>query len=681
MHLPNLIYNRSLVLTVFYIVLFYLFITPFSLAINGQGVSANYLFVFFPIVSLLINREISWPPRSALFFMAILGLIFLVGSINQIDQYDLILRRSASFVIFISIFAFMFVSIDSDMIRAFKLTIVLFTLYESSLVLFKFISVDGNNIGYYAKGLLGSQRIGFIYIIAFWLIALFKTQNKAFKVAKFFALYLVLIGTLLTYSRSCVVGLFGSLSLYFIYIFIYTYKDTRSITTSLLKLSSKVLYLTLLLSLFILFFKGPVNFYFAKIYTYAFTSVSATPKISKDTIIYHAKIDELVAKNVSLSLIRKTSEGNVASEEGPIKKINEINQITPIKKINEINQRKASSDAETIKKILEINELVEQHKVSSSLVMKSYIDAEINSFIFTNSSQRKLLSIIINQISESNEANITQQDINKAAKELVRVHAIEDQVQKYVSRCFQALSKANQTNDQIKIKNATQAYEASIEMEKITFKDFDDQQKILVKAFNRRNFILFKNMALGLQKSIKNEKKRKNSTIESKIKIEQRIHDFETLFSLVLEKSVLLEEVIKAVNLSEHNNSKTSLGYRVYMHKLVFEKTLERPLTGSSFLGVWSLFDNKEGSAHSQYIDILFRVGFFAFIIYLTYVFKVLHFLFKKESGLFFGFVGFSLVGLLHETIKLSQGAFVFAFLFAMWAQRNHLLKYYEKSP
>jgi len=115
------------------------------------------------------------------------------------------------------------------------------------------------------------------------------------------------------------------------------------------------------------------------------------------------------------------------------------------------------------------------------------------------------------------------------------------------------------------------------------------------------------------------------------------------------------------------------------MHKKVFDQTYQNPLTGSAFLGVWTLFKNSEGSAHSQYLDILFRVGVIAFIVYLLFLFKVTLFLYKKDVALFFGFIGFLFFGMFHETIKLSQGGFIFAFLFAMWAQRKHLLKYYAK--
>ena len=130
MQLSNSLLNESNILKILYIVLFYVFVSPYSLYIDNQGVSANYLFVFFPLIALLIKREIAWPPKSVFFFMAMLSLIFLVGSIVQVEHYDLILRRSASFFVFMSIFAFMFVRMDSDMIRAFKFAIILFSLYE-----------------------------------------------------------------------------------------------------------------------------------------------------------------------------------------------------------------------------------------------------------------------------------------------------------------------------------------------------------------------------------------------------------------------------------------------------------------------------------------------------------------------------------------------------------------------
>ena len=44
-------------------------------------------------------------------------------------------------------------------------------------------------------------------------------------------------------------------------------------------------------------------------------------------------------------------------------------------------------------------------------------------------------------------------------------------------------------------------------------------------------------------------------------------------------------------------------------------------------------------------------------------------YLYKNDMGLFLGYVGILVFGLFHETFKLSQGAFLFAFLVGMWAQ------------
>ena len=73
MQLNNFVLSKSIILKILYIALFYIFVTPYSVAIANQGVSANYLFVFFPLIVLCIKKEISWPPRSVLIFIAILS--------------------------------------------------------------------------------------------------------------------------------------------------------------------------------------------------------------------------------------------------------------------------------------------------------------------------------------------------------------------------------------------------------------------------------------------------------------------------------------------------------------------------------------------------------------------------------------------------------------------------------
>ena len=850
MYFPNFIYNRSFALTVFYFFLFYLFITPYSIAIDGQGISANYLFVFFPIISLLINREMTWPPTSALLFMVILGLIFLVGSISQVDQYDLILRRSASFVIFMSIFAFMFVRLDLDMIRAFKLVIVLYTLYESSLVITKFINIDGNNIGYYAKGALGSQRIGFIYIMGFWLIALLKTPHKAFRVAKFFALYLALCAILLTYSRSCVVGLIGSTITYFIYILINTYMDSRSISATVLKFSSKALYLFMLLALFAIFFKGPVNFYTSKIFTYIVMTFSeelspsmkidlnsklaklktnvpfemSEAELKESSLIQKSelanidkiKVEQLVLSNaeeiekneieivkletlmdqitdeqdISLIKLKKIGSSNLnleerillddgfeeleeltkeakileekalseikilediieSSEDIKQKKLAKAKAIEVARQLEEAKEREklAKARAKELKIARQLEEAKEREKLAKAkaievarqleeakaieklakakalvvarqleeakereklakaeaneaikiLQMQKALELskqkEDNNLLFLNflesgldninisPSQKELFNFISNQVIEMEEVNAAQQDLFEAYEEEERLRKINEELQKQLAQRAQEVFRAELTDDALIIGNARYAYDEYNQMEKITYREWDNQKDKINDINKLLNFNLFRLMTIELEVLLneKNAQLKSTKVQESINKINQKISDINVLFFPMMEKSINLEKRIRNINMTEHSNNKSSLGYRVYMHKLVLEKTFQSPLIGSSFLGVWSLFENQEGSTHSQYLDILFRVGVVAFIIYLLFIWRVTLFLYKKELALFLGFVGYSLVGLLHETIKLSQGGFVFAFLFAMWAQRKNLLKYYEK--
>ena len=78
------------------------------------------------------------------------------------------------------------------------------------------------------------------------------------------------------------------------------------------------------------------------------------------------------------------------------------------------------------------------------------------------------------------------------------------------------------------------------------------------------------------------------------------------------------------------------------------------------------MFENSGCSAHNQYGDVLFRTGFFGFIVYIYFLFSILNHLRKKNRDLFFGFLAILIYGFVHETFKLSQGAFILAFLSAM---------------
>jgi hypothetical protein len=649
MQLNNSFLSRSNILTIFYIFLFYVFVFPYSIGIDGQGISANYLFVFFPLIALLIKREIAWPPKSVFFFMAMLSLIFLVGSIAQVEHYDVILRRSASFLVFMSVFTFMFVRMDSDMIRAFKFAVVLWTFSETFVTTLEYISIDGNNLAHYAKGLLGSQRTGFIYLVGFWIIILFKTQNSALKIVKFLAAYVVLAGLFLTYSRSSILGLIGSSGVYFIYLVITSFKNSKSNTTFIKKVFSKLFYLIMLFALVVAFFPGPVDYY---------SSTIINPIIS--TEVRYAEIEYSEASN------RIT----IASEKEEMDNIENIDNIDSITKSKEL-------------------EISEQNlsKAEAFVNEKLYIENKMQILVFD---RLKKLAYAKDQAMNIKRVeairSLYKDSYDKAEADRIYWkdgHTTTDAENTAID-AEQTRLQALDGGDPNEVVEAERIYKEYVEKNDITNKNFVDAQLEVKRAKAQLDLTLTEEYLIELKKLLFDTEKQLEIAKEQESikKIKQKIYDINYQIASMKEKAVFFatlydEESALKLRLEDQTSS---IGYRAFMHKKVFAYTYQNPLTGSAFLGVWSLFENREGSAHSQYLDILFRVGVFAFIAYLLFLYKVTLFLYRKDLGLFFGFIGFLLVGTFHETIKLSQGAFIFSFFFAMWAQRQYLQKDNEKT-
>lgn len=121
-----------------------------------------------------------------------------------------------------------------------------------------------------------------------------------------------------------------------------------------------------------------------------------------------------------------------------------------------------------------------------------------------------------------------------------------------------------------------------------------------------------------------------------------------------------------------YNILESSEGFRIFMISKVFDYLSASPLFGSGYLGVWSMFEDLQGSAHNQFLDVLFRTGIIGFTLFMYLLFKIMSFLFKqKEKGLFYGVIGVLCIGFFHETFKLSHGAFIFAFLVGMTFQAD----------
>lgn len=116
-----------------------------------------------------------------------------------------------------------------------------------------------------------------------------------------------------------------------------------------------------------------------------------------------------------------------------------------------------------------------------------------------------------------------------------------------------------------------------------------------------------------------------------------------------------------------YDELESSEGYRLYMIRQVFSYLSDNPFFGAGFLGVWVMFADLNGAAHNQLLDVLFRTGIVGFLIYLYFIGRILIRLFKaNEIALLCGLVGVLAIGMFHETFKLSQGSFLFAFLVAV---------------
>ena len=807
--------SRSNLLKVFYIGLFYVFISPYSISFQNQGVSVNYLFVFFPIIALVIKKQISFPPKSIFWFIALLSIIFLFGFLSESNNQEFF-RRSASFVLFMSVFTLVFVKLDSDMLQSFKLAIILWAFVDASARIIEFIQIDGNAVGFYAKGILGSQRIGFVYLMGLWITATLSIQNNVFKIAKFIVLFILLTGIFITYSRSSIFGLAMSTAVYFIYYSIILFKYSSSIKTALIKIFVKVAYFFTLLILIFVFFHGSTNYYLQTIFKFVISTqlelleddelslytseknktqlqietqieqpkyqllinienrradllskyqdqVSQNKikyseildKVSQDQLNLQSKLEAKLLADQQAEAQRKLEADQQAEaqrkleeedpklkdaikeaelladqqaetqrkleEEDPklkdaIKKAEllaeQVEEKRKFKEKNNAQVRELENIIKTAKMVyitqqdqykfeleVEIQKLLlEELNMKSKIELEKFKQLELSKSKLLEDSSKYFSKFIQNQLEEDNINNDSLgsrvinlyvrkiKDNPETIEKLVKVIDSEknifrferdyEEAERIVARNFQRLWQAENSSTEVaendnNIINAQKNYATVIEEGKLLHAILTYEKEVLIRHQDELKRAIYKILSAEL----KNEIDIKNSKI-----FDDASHDLIIILDSLNIAISKIKDWDESVIFARMNDRTSSLGYRVYMHKLVLTETVKNPLIGSSFMGVWSIFDKREGSTHSQYLDILFRVGLLAFIVYLFFIYKVTVYLYKKELGLFFGFVGFLAVGLLHETIKLSQGAFIFAFLLAMWSQSHKLLKDNEKS-
>jgi O-antigen ligase len=147
--------------------------------------------------------------------MGLYTVIFIVASIYQYEFYEEGVRRVVSFALFMTMFTYMFIKIDSEMIASFKHAIVLVSVLLSISSIVVFFSAGGVDLDFEpAKNLVGSQRVGFVYLLALWLIYLNQRPESLHWLTKIAILTILSAGLLLTFSRSSIVALVVSMGLF-----------------------------------------------------------------------------------------------------------------------------------------------------------------------------------------------------------------------------------------------------------------------------------------------------------------------------------------------------------------------------------------------------------------------------------------------------------------------------------
>lgn len=240
---------------------FIIFIIPFSLNFGG-GSSANYLFVLFPLFIILFTQRIKIPSKNIFIIMMFFTIVFFVSILYQIDFLGFWDRRILSFIIFMSIFSFVFINITEEMVKSFKLGVVFFSCVFCLIKISDYFILSpeygGTDLGFAAKGVIGSQRFGFLYIVAFWILFFWETQTKFTKILKALSMLIIILGILNTFSRSVIMALSFSLIVYIFTKIKFKFKISKnSIPQNFITFSVFIIIMTIIS----IFFPFHVSFY------------------------------------------------------------------------------------------------------------------------------------------------------------------------------------------------------------------------------------------------------------------------------------------------------------------------------------------------------------------------------------------------------------------------------------
>lgn len=211
-------------MSVFFLSLIFL---GFLYPVDIEGVSVNYSFLLLPVFLIFRNRKLYTASNTIGALIILYILIFFLGALWSITDTEHGIRRMQSFLIFMTIFVFAFIQIDKRMINAFKWALICISCaFSFSAIAFFFFS-GGNLLGYEAKDVVGSQRYGFVFLLAFSVIFFLPIKSKLQKMAQIGGLVVLFVGLMLTFSRASIVAFLSSSSLYILYILFQWIKRPR----------------------------------------------------------------------------------------------------------------------------------------------------------------------------------------------------------------------------------------------------------------------------------------------------------------------------------------------------------------------------------------------------------------------------------------------------------------------
>ncbi len=186
----------------------------FLVPVVYSELSVNYGFVLLPCGWVLLTGGFRRVPRLFQGAVLVFSCIFFASFLGQIQLYGFTVRRTISFLLFLTYFSYVVVPLSAISVRAFKWAVVGIGLLYAVASAALFFSLGGAELHFGAKDMVGDQRFGFVYIMGAWIVYFSRARGLAAVTGKWLVITVLLGGVLLTFSRGAIVALVGSVVLF-----------------------------------------------------------------------------------------------------------------------------------------------------------------------------------------------------------------------------------------------------------------------------------------------------------------------------------------------------------------------------------------------------------------------------------------------------------------------------------